>query len=134
GRGGKPLRHRGPPARRSPAGLERRSRGTHRRGHAFLAVDRARGAPPARFGEPGAQGDLRGIGGLPVPLQSLPDSRARPTGRMIRRFERGKDMQLTGKTIALLIAPRGTEEPEFTQPKSALEGAGAKVVVLGLEA
>lgn len=43
-------------------------------------------------------------------------------------------MQLTGKTIALLIAPRGTEEPEFTQPKSALEGAGAKVVVVGLEA
>lgn len=42
-------------------------------------------------------------------------------------------MQLSGKTIALLIAPRGTEEPEFAQPKAALEAAGAKVTVIGLE-
>ncbi|MBE7218123.1 MAG: type 1 glutamine amidotransferase [Caulobacteraceae bacterium] len=42
--------------------------------------------------------------------------------------------QLDGKTIAILIAPRGTEDPEFAKPKEAVEAAGAKVVVVGLEA
>ncbi len=43
-------------------------------------------------------------------------------------------MSLDGKSIAILIAPRGTEEPEFVQPKQAVEQAGAKVTVIGLEA
>ncbi|WP_440984316.1 type 1 glutamine amidotransferase domain-containing protein [Shinella sumterensis] len=43
-------------------------------------------------------------------------------------------MTLAGKKIAILIAPRGTEEPEFKQPKDAVEAAGAEVIVLGLEA
>ena len=43
-------------------------------------------------------------------------------------------MTLQGKKIAVLIAPRGTEDPEFAQPKAAVEGAGGEVVVLGLEA
>ena len=42
-------------------------------------------------------------------------------------------MTLDGKTIAILIAPRGTEEPEFAQPKAAVEQAGGKVVVISLE-
>ena len=42
-------------------------------------------------------------------------------------------MSLAGKKIAILIAPRGTEEPEFKQPKEAVEAAGASVTVLGLE-
>jgi len=40
---------------------------------------------------------------------------------------------LTGKRVALLISPRGTEEPEFTEPKRALEEAGATVVVVSTE-
>jgi protease I len=44
-----------------------------------------------------------------------------------------KSMTLAGKKIAILIAPRGTEEPEFKQPKQAVEAAGAQVTVLGLE-
>ncbi|WP_375273076.1 type 1 glutamine amidotransferase domain-containing protein [Sphingomonas sp.] len=43
-------------------------------------------------------------------------------------------MKLQGKTIAILIAPRGTEEPEFTKPKAAVEEAGGQVVVISLEA
>ena len=39
-------------------------------------------------------------------------------------------MTLEGKTIAILIAPRGTEEPEFAQPKSAVEEAGGSVTVI----
>lgn len=42
-------------------------------------------------------------------------------------------MSLHGKHVAILIAPRGTEDSEFTQPRQALEQAGAKVTVLGLE-
>ncbi len=42
-------------------------------------------------------------------------------------------MSLENKTIAILIAPRGTEEPEFVQPKQAVEDAGGHVVVIGLE-
>ncbi|WP_370327901.1 type 1 glutamine amidotransferase domain-containing protein [Euzebya sp.] len=40
---------------------------------------------------------------------------------------------LTGKTVALLVAPRGTEEPEFVQPREALTGAGAQVHVISTE-
>ena len=36
------------------------------------------------------------------------------------------------KKVAILIAPRGTEEPEFTKPKAALEDAGMDVTVVGL--
>ncbi|AXV15970.1 protease [Neorhizobium sp. SOG26] len=43
-------------------------------------------------------------------------------------------MTLAGKKIAILIAPRGTEEPEFKKPKEAVEAAGATVTVIGLEA
>lgn len=42
-------------------------------------------------------------------------------------------MTLDNRSIAILIAPRGTEEPEFVKPKEALEKAGAKVTVIGLE-
>jgi protease I len=43
-------------------------------------------------------------------------------------------MTLAGKKIAILIAPKGTEEPEFKKPKDAVESAGASVTVVGLEA
>ena len=42
-------------------------------------------------------------------------------------------MTLEGKTIAILIAPRGTEEPEFAQPKAAVEQAGGTVTVISLK-
>jgi protease I len=42
-------------------------------------------------------------------------------------------MTLAGKKIAILIAPRGTEDPEFKQPKEAVEAAGATVTVVGIE-
>ncbi|MBW6525077.1 type 1 glutamine amidotransferase [Sphingomonas sp. RHCKR47] len=42
-------------------------------------------------------------------------------------------MKLQGKKIAILIAPRGTEEPEFAQPKAAVEQAGGTVTVVSLE-
>ena len=42
-------------------------------------------------------------------------------------------MTLAGKKIAILIAPRGTEEPEFVKPKGAVEAAGAAVTVIGIE-
>lgn len=42
-------------------------------------------------------------------------------------------MTLKGKTIAILIAPRGTEEPEFSKPKAAIEQAGGKVTVISLK-
>jgi protease I len=35
-------------------------------------------------------------------------------------------MKLEGKTIAILIAPRGTEEPKFARPKTAVEGDGGQ--------
>jgi protease I len=43
------------------------------------------------------------------------------------------DQTLAGRNVALLIAPRGTEDPEFAKPKAALEEAGATVTVIGLE-
>lgn len=42
-------------------------------------------------------------------------------------------MTLNGKTIAILIAPRGTEEPEFAKPKAAVEAAGGTVTVVSLD-
>lgn len=36
--------------------------------------------------------------------------------------------------VAILIAPRGTEEPEFVKPREALEQAGARITVVGLDA
>lgn len=41
-------------------------------------------------------------------------------------------MKLDGKKIAILIAPRGTEEPEFAKPKAAVEEAGGTVTVVSL--
>ena len=42
-------------------------------------------------------------------------------------------MTLEGKSVAILIAPRGTEEPEFSKPKQAVEEAGGKVTVVSFE-
>jgi protease I len=42
-------------------------------------------------------------------------------------------MTLDGKNIAILIAPRGTEDPEFAQPLAAVKQAGAQVTVISLE-
>jgi len=41
--------------------------------------------------------------------------------------------QLNDRRIAILIAPRGTEEPEFVQPKQAVENAGGSVTVVSFE-
>lgn len=41
--------------------------------------------------------------------------------------------ELQGRKVALLIAPRGTEQVEFTEPKKAVENAGASVDVIGIE-
>ncbi|MBA3790853.1 MAG: type 1 glutamine amidotransferase [Rubrobacter sp.] len=38
-----------------------------------------------------------------------------------------------GKKVAILLAPKGTEEVEFTQPRQAVEDAGASVDVIGIE-
>ena len=38
--------------------------------------------------------------------------------------------ELQGKKIAILIAPEGTEQPEFEKPKKAVEDAGATVTVI----
>lgn len=40
---------------------------------------------------------------------------------------------LNGKHVAILIAPRGSEQPEFERPHQALTEAGARVSVIGLE-
>ncbi|HZY66229.1 MAG TPA: type 1 glutamine amidotransferase domain-containing protein [Rubrobacteraceae bacterium] len=41
--------------------------------------------------------------------------------------------ELQGKRVAILIAPVGTEQVEFTEPKKAVEEAGAEVDVVGIE-
>jgi protease I len=41
--------------------------------------------------------------------------------------------ELQGCTVAILIAPVGTEQVEFTEPKKAVEEAGATVDVVGIE-
>lgn len=40
---------------------------------------------------------------------------------------------LQGKRVAILIAPIGTEQIEFTEPKKAVENASASVDVIGIE-
>ena len=40
---------------------------------------------------------------------------------------------LSDSNVAIFLAQRGTEEPEFTEPKQAVEDAGANVDVLGSE-
>lgn len=42
-------------------------------------------------------------------------------------------MKLQGKNIALLVSPRGTEEPEFVKPKEAVEAAGGVVTVVSFK-
>jgi protease I len=42
--------------------------------------------------------------------------------------------ELQGKKVAILLAPVGSEQVEFTEPKKAVEEAGATVEVVGLEA
>ena len=41
--------------------------------------------------------------------------------------------ELQGRKIALLLAPEGTEQVEFVQPRQAVEEAGATVEVIGVE-
>ena len=41
--------------------------------------------------------------------------------------------ELEGRKVALLIAPEGTEEAEFSEPKKALEAAGATVHVISAQ-
>ena len=41
--------------------------------------------------------------------------------------------ELQGKKIAILLAPVGTEQVEFEQPKEAVESEGATVDVIGLQ-
>jgi protease I len=41
--------------------------------------------------------------------------------------------ELQGTKIAILLAPVGSEEAEFTEPKKAVEEAGASVDVIGLQ-
>jgi len=41
-------------------------------------------------------------------------------------------MSLKGRNIAILLAPRGTEEREFTAPVKAVAAAGAELTVVGL--
>lgn len=40
---------------------------------------------------------------------------------------------LSDRNVAVFLAPRGTEEVEFTEPKEAVEDAGASVDVVGAE-
>lgn len=39
---------------------------------------------------------------------------------------------LTGKHVAILVAPKGTERVEFAGPKAAIERAGGRVSVVGV--
>src|SRR5215213_9389434 len=41
--------------------------------------------------------------------------------------------ELQGRRVAILLAPVGTEQAEFTEPKKAVEEAGAQVDVVGLQ-
>jgi protease I len=41
--------------------------------------------------------------------------------------------ELQGKKIAILLAPVGTEQAEFTEPKKVVEAEGATVDVVGIE-
>ena len=41
--------------------------------------------------------------------------------------------ELQGRKVAILLAPVGTEQAEFTEPKKAVENAGASVDVVGIQ-
>src|SRR5919202_282098 len=41
--------------------------------------------------------------------------------------------ELQGRKVAILLAPVGTEQVEFTEPKKAVEDAGGRVEVVGIE-
>jgi deglycase len=41
---------------------------------------------------------------------------------------------LRGRKVAILLAPEGTEQAEFTEPRKAVTEAGAEVDVIGMEA
>lgn len=41
--------------------------------------------------------------------------------------------ELQGRKIAILLAPAGTEQPEFTEPRKAVQNAGASVEVIGAQ-
>ena len=41
--------------------------------------------------------------------------------------------ELQGRKVAILLAPAGSEQVEFTEPKKAVEDAGAGVGVVGIE-
>ena len=41
--------------------------------------------------------------------------------------------ELQGRKVAILLAPVGSEQVEFTEPKKAVEDAGAEVDVVGIE-
>ena len=41
--------------------------------------------------------------------------------------------ELQGRKVAILLAPEGTEQVEFTEPKKAVEDAGADVEVVGIQ-
>ena len=41
--------------------------------------------------------------------------------------------ELQGRKVAILLAPVGTEQVEFTEPKKAVENAGADVDVVGIQ-
>ena len=40
---------------------------------------------------------------------------------------------LSGRKIAILLAPAGTEQAEFTEPRKAVQAAGAQVDVVGVK-
>lgn len=48
-------------------------------------------------------------------------------------MSRTDERPLNGTTVGIFLAPRGTEEVEFTEPREALTQAGANVHVLGSE-
>ncbi len=41
--------------------------------------------------------------------------------------------ELQGRRVAILLAPVGSEQVEFTEPKKAVEDAGAQVDVIGIQ-
>ena len=44
------------------------------------------------------------------------------------------DQPLRGRKVAILLAPEGTEQAEFTEPRKAVTEAGADVDVIGAQA
>ena len=44
------------------------------------------------------------------------------------------DQPLRGRKVAILLAPAGTEQAEFTEPRKAVTEAGADVEVIGVQA